>query len=226
MCSLWPSSSNCCGSWNAIYESVQSPVQAVVSSWELEIKQVVCLVSLVKQVVCLALKCQMHRNLSSENIWAWPVRTASNLSQNLHNCMDKYMQWGINKHIRILFAELSGKQAYAFRGVAMPVHFYRILHWLTHVEPWQACAAAWLDVLFGSRQKLEYLWEGAVFALKKKNEYSREGVYMCMRMGIHLYMHMCICVIECIPPLLLMMPQRDRSLSWLARPIRIMFLMS
>ena len=158
MCSLWPSSSNCCGSWNAICESVQSPVQAVVSSWELEIKQVVCLVSLVKQVVCLALKCQMHRNLSSENIWAWPVRTASNLSQNLHNCMDKYMQWGINKHIRILFAELSGKQAYAFRGVAMPVHFYRILHWLTHVEPWQACAAAWLDVLFGSRQKLEYLW--------------------------------------------------------------------
>ena len=82
----------------------------------------------------------------------------SNLSQNLHKCMDKYMQWGINKHIRILFAELSGKQAYAFRGVAMPVHFYRILHWLTHVEPWQACAAAWLDVLFGSRQKLEYLW--------------------------------------------------------------------
>ena len=170
MYSLWPSSSNCCGSWNAIYpslseaptrapcDSVQSPVQVVVSSWELEIKQVVCLVSLVKQVVCLALKCQMHRNLSSENIWAWPVRTASNLSQNLHNCMDKYMQWGINKHIRILFAELSGKQAYAFRGVAMPVHFYRTLHRLTHVEPWQACAAAWLDVLFGSRQKLEYLW--------------------------------------------------------------------
>ena len=60
----------------------------------------------------------------------------------------------------------------------------------------------------------------------KKNEYSREGVYMYMRMGIHLYMHMCICVIECIPPLLLMMPQRDRSLSWLARPIRIMLLMS
>ena len=49
---------------------------------------------------------------------------------------------------------------------------------------------------------------------------------MYMRMGIHLYMHMCICVIECIPPLLLMMPQRDRSLSWLARPIRIMLLMS
>ena len=64
------------------------------------------------------------------------------------------------------------------------------------------------------------------FEKKKKNEYSREGVYMYMRMGIHLYMHMCICVIECIPPLLLMMPQRDRSLSWLARPIRIMFLMS
>ena len=42
-------------------DSVQSPVQVVVSSWELEIKQVVCLVSLVKQVVCLALKCQMHR---------------------------------------------------------------------------------------------------------------------------------------------------------------------
>ena len=48
----------------------------------------------------------------------------SNLSQNLHNCMDKYMQWGINKHIRILFAELSGKQAYAFRGVAMPLYAF------------------------------------------------------------------------------------------------------
>ena len=33
---------------------------------------------------------------------------------------------------------------------------------------------------------------------KKMNECSREGVYMYMRMGIHLYMHMCICVIECI----------------------------
>ena len=71
----------------------------------------------------------------------------SNLSQNLHNCMDKYMQWGINKHIRILFAELSGKQAYAFRGVAMPVHFYRILHRLSHVEPWQSSeplSASWI----------------------------------------------------------------------------------
>ena len=38
--------------------------------------------------------------------------------------MDKYMQWGINKHIRILFAELSGKQAYAFRGVAMPLYAF------------------------------------------------------------------------------------------------------
>ena len=54
-------------------------MQVVVSSWELEIKQVVCLVSLVKQVVCLALKCQMHRAtelVTKRFIVSWTILAA------------------------------------------------------------------------------------------------------------------------------------------------------